>query len=204
MAPGQIGLIDVHQGLRPSKLRILAPLRYLLIANSEKLRYDFILPSALGIFAWSLYMFMDPRPPLFGEAGIFKYTRDLLVMAVPFMIGALATVSMGAPGNSLDRRIIGAELYLDGKALNLRQFVCYLLGYLSFLGIAALGFSTLSEVARPTILAWIGPHPHVIVFVRDFGAFLLSMILSSLTVTVFWSIYFLTDIVNRQSPSDKS
>jgi len=29
------------------------------------------------------------------------------------MIGALAAVSMGAPGPNLDRRPIGAELWLD-------------------------------------------------------------------------------------------
>ncbi len=65
-------------------------------------------------------------------AGVLKFARDLLIMAVPFMIGALASVAMGSPGTHMDRRPVGAELVLDGEVLSLRQFVCYLLGYLSF------------------------------------------------------------------------
>jgi hypothetical protein len=44
-------------------------------------------------------------------------------MAVPFMIGALASVAMGSPGLHLDKRPVGSDLLLDGEILTLRQFV---------------------------------------------------------------------------------
>ncbi len=116
-----------QQGDSPSRLRLLAPIRYLWIYHSEKSLYDIKLPVAIGVVAWASYSLITPKIPLFGDAGLLRFARDLLVMAVPFMIGALASVSMGAPGPSFDRRPPGAELLLDGEVLTLRQFLCYLL-----------------------------------------------------------------------------
>jgi hypothetical protein len=75
-----------------------------------------VAPALLAVAMWIAYYLIAPKPPLFGDSGIFRFTRDLLVMGVPFMIGALATVAMGSPGSYLDRRPAGAELYLDGEA----------------------------------------------------------------------------------------
>jgi hypothetical protein len=117
---------------------LLAPLRYLEIRHPEKFKYDVIVPVSVGLAGWAAYMLMDPRPSLFNEDGLLRFARDLLVMAVPFMIGALAAVSMGYPGPNLDKRPMGSELWLDNDALTMRQFLCFLLGYLSFLGMVTL------------------------------------------------------------------
>src|ERR1700722_7618286 len=130
MGTRQIKLLEVQQGGKHSRLRLLAPLRYLEIRHPEKFKYDVIVPASVGLAGWAVYMLMDPRPSLFSDAGLLRFARDLLVMAVPFMVGALAAVSMGAAGPHLDHRPIGAELYLDNEPLTLRQFLCYLLGYL--------------------------------------------------------------------------
>ncbi len=195
-------LNDVRHGIRPSRLRLLAPLRYLAISNPEKTRYDFVFPAVFALVGWAIYIEMQPRLPLFGDNGLLKYTRDMLVMAVPFMVGALAAVAMGAPGPYLDKRPAGTELYLAGKTLTMRQFVCYMLGYLCFLGIVTLSLSVGADLLRPTVAEWTKDSATLQLSVRLGGALTLALLLSSLITTVFWSLYFLTDVVNRPAPSE--
>lgn len=190
-------LIDVSHGTRPSRLRLLAPLRYLIIANPEKAKYDFVIPLSFAVVGWLAYNAIEPRPALFGDGGLLRYVRDMLVMAVPFLVGALAAVAMGAPGPSLDRRPKGADLYLDGKTLTMRQFVCYLLGYLCFVGLATLGLAVMADLLRASVDAWTVGSPLLHQGTRIAGSLLLFVLLSSLVTTVLWALYFLTDVVNR-------
>ncbi|PWE77321.1 hypothetical protein XF30_11740 [Bradyrhizobium sp. SUTN9-2] len=191
-------MLDVQQGGKQSRLRLLAPMRYLEIRHPEKFKYDVVLPIVVGLAAWTIYMFISPRPALFGEAGLLRFARDLLVMAVPFMVGALAAVSMGAPGPNIDRRPIGAELWLDNDALTMRQFLCFLLGYLSFLGLVTLMVVVGAGLMREAVVGWTAHLPLVRYVIHGVGALVLSVLLSSLCVTVLWSLYFLTDVANRK------
>ena len=192
-----IGLPDITHGTRGSRKRLLAPLRYLEINHAEKRKYDFWLPSAIGVGVWVAYSLIEPKPPLFGEAGLLRFARDLLIMAVPFMVGALAAVSMGAPGPHLDRRPIGVEMRLNNDALTLRQFLCYLLGYLSFLGLRTLVAVVTAALLRDGVVTWTVNAPFIRNAVHISGTLVLSMLLSFLSVTVFWSLYFLTDVANQ-------
>lgn len=193
------GLADIRQGTPKSRLRLFAPLRYLFIINSEKSRYDFVYPALIGIAVWLFCIFITPRVALFGDSGLIKYTRDMLVMAVPFAIGALATVAMGSPGQYLDRRPIGVELFLDGYSLTLRQFVCHLLGYLCFVALLTLGATIVAELMRPAIIHLIGSEDTIRFVVRSMGSFVLFLALSSLIVTILWALYFLTEVINHPS-----
>jgi hypothetical protein len=200
MATGR-GLTDVSHGRRRAHLRLLAPVRYLSIRHPEKNLYDFVAPALIAVGFWLAYYLISPKPPIFGDNGILRFARDLLVMGVPFMIGALATVAMGSPGNYLDRRPIGAELYLDGETLTLRQFVCYLLGYMSFLGIVTLLASVAATLVHDAALKAVGTGA-LRTFAINAGTAGLFLLLSSLLVTVLWSLYFLTDVVNAKSRYD--
>ncbi|MCK1598450.1 hypothetical protein [Bradyrhizobium sp. 164] len=198
MGTRQVKLIDVQEGGKQSSLRLLAPLRYLKIRHPEKRKYDIIIPAAAGVVAWVVYMVLDPRPALFGDTGLLRFARDLLVMAVPFMVGALAAVSMGAPGPNLDRRPIGAELWLDNDPLTMRQFLCFLLGYLSFLGLVVLAGVVTAGLMKDAVVTWTASAPHIRMMVQAAGSLVLSLSLSFLSVTVLWSLYFLTDVANRK------
>lgn len=198
MATRGVGLRDVSEG-HVSRLRLLAPLRYLAIRHAEKTSYDVIAPIGVAVVACIVYFSIEPKPAIFGENGLLRFTRDLLIMAVPFMIGALAAVSMGSPGAHLDRRPVGTDLLLDGEILTLRQFVCYLLGYLSFLGLLSLIAVVGATLLHDAIVSLIVGHARSIVAVRAMGVFSLALLLSSLSITVFWSLYFLTEVVNRKS-----
>jgi hypothetical protein len=191
-------LQDIAPAGQDTRLRLLAPLRYLAIKHSEKGRYDFVYPILIGIMCWIAFSAIKPSPPLFGD-GLLRFARDLLIMAVPFMIGALAAVSMGAPGPQLDRRPIGAELYLGNDSLTLRQFLCYVLGYLSFLGMVTLILVVAAGLLRGPVLAWTSQAPVVRETIKAIGTLSLSLLLSFLSVTVFWSLYFLTDVANQKN-----
>jgi len=197
MAAPRVGLRDITQARRSLRLRLLAPLRYLSIANTEKRKYDLTVPAICTVLLLVAYHLVTPSIIIFGESGLLKLGRDVLIMAVPFMVGALAAVSMGAPGPYLDRRFAGVELVLDGRVLTARQFVCYLLGYLCFLGLVTLGLSIVAQVGREAVLAWTSDYPILRAIVRDAGLTILFALISSLAVTTFWSLYFLTDVVNR-------
>jgi hypothetical protein len=198
MAARQIKILDVDHGGHQSGLRLLAPLRYLQIRHPEKRRYDVVFPVVVGLVVWVGYEFVQPRPALFGEAGLLRFARDLLIMAVPFMIGSLAAVSMGAPGPNLDRRPIGAELWLDNDSLTMRQFLCFLLGYLSFLGLGVLMAVVAAGLFKDGVLVWTATAPVARAIIHAAGALILSLSLSFLSVTVLWSLYFLTDVANRK------
>jgi glycine/D-amino acid oxidase-like deaminating enzyme len=198
MGTRQIKTLDVDHGGTQSNLRLLAPLRYLKIRHPEKRKYDVIIPALVGVVVWGVYEFIQPRPALFGDAGLLRFARDLLIMAVPFMVGALAAVSMGAPGPNLDRRPIGAELWLDNDPLTMRQFLCFLLGYLSFLGLGILIAVVAAGLLKDGVLVWTSTAPHARAIIHAAGAFGLSLALSFLSITVLWSLYFLTDVANRK------
>jgi hypothetical protein len=197
MATGQLGLSDIRQGGRPPRLRLLAPLRYLAIRNEEKAFYDFKLPLIVAIGAFGVYFLVFPRLAIFGDAGLLRLVRDVLIMAVPFMVGSLAAVTMGAPGPQLDRRPVGVELFLDGRLLTHRQFVSYLLGYLCFVAMATLALATAAPLVHNTVVGWLVTTPDIRLVIWVFGIALLSVLLSILTITVLWALYFLTDVVNR-------
>lgn len=192
-----VRLRDVSHGRPPSRLRILAPLRYLGIKHPEKNRYDYVIPLVAGVMVWILYWCVEPKPPLFGDGGLLRFARDLLIMAVPFMVGALAAVAMGSPGQHMDNRPRGINLSLDGRALTLRQFVCYQLGYLSFLGLVTLAAVVFAGLMHDSVVSWVSGLKTLSLLIRLLGTLGLSLLLSALTVTVLWSLYFLTDIVNR-------
>lgn len=189
-------LRDVKHGPSGSRLRLLAPLRYLAIQHAEK-KYDLVAPAVLAGLACAAYWWIEPRPRLVGDAGLFATLRDILIMAVPFLIGALATVAMGTPGQHFDRRPVGAPIMLDGTNLTLRQFVCYLLGYLSFLGMTTLGFVVAAQVFYEPFCAWAGDNPSFASAIIPVVTLAVALLVSALVVTVFWALYFLTEVVSR-------
>lgn len=198
MGTRQVGLRDVEETRAPRRLRLLAPLRYLIIEAPEKRFYDRTLPTIAAAVVWAGWNYLAPRPLFFGPAGMLQVAQGFLMMAVPFLIGALAAVSMGSPGPHLDRRAVGAGLYLDGKSLTLRQFVSFLLGYLCFVGLVTFLLISAAIFVEPALTAAIGASTHWgFEALRQVGAFAAFFLFSSFTITVLWSLYFLTDIVNR-------
>ncbi|WP_153003764.1 hypothetical protein [Aureimonas ureilytica] len=194
----RVGLPDIHHGRARRRSPLLAPLRYLWIEAATKTRYDFILPTIVGLCLWGSYNLAGSRITVFGADGFLIDLQGLLQMAVPFLIGALATVAMASPGEAIDRRLTGAPVTLDGAMLTTRQFVCYLLGYLSFLGFSLLIFIiTIKAFREPVSWIVLGTRWAEIA-VQQLTAGVFSLLLASFCLTTFWALFFLTDVVNRR------
>jgi hypothetical protein len=86
---------------------------------------------------------------------------------------------------------------LQNDVLTLRQFLCYLLGYLSFLGVVTLILVVAADLMREPVLAWTSGAELTRLAVKEIGAAVLSLLLSFLSVTVLWALYFLTDVANQ-------
>ncbi len=108
---------------------------------------------------------------------------------------------MGAPGPHFDRRPPGSDLTLDGETLTMRQFVCYLLGYLCFLSLTLLISTITASLLHKPVSAWLNGQAALKEAVLIAGLFPLFVAISALLVTVLWALYFLTDIVNRPGRS---
>lgn len=197
MATRPAELRDVHQGPNGPRSSLFAPLRYLQIEHADKAWYDTLLPGLTSAISWGIYHWLIPSMSIFGESGLLRFERDFLIMAVPFLFGALATVAMAAPSPTLDRRPPGAELILAGRPLNLRQFVCYLLGYLAFLGILTLVGAVAAQLVHDPAKLLLTAHPSAKVIVFGLGTFVIFALANYILVTTLWALYFLTDVVNR-------
>ena len=196
--PRHTGLADVHHGRERRWSPLLAPMRYLRIEAPGKRRYDFVLPGIISVVLIVGYLLLDPAPTIFGSSGILSGISSLLVMAVPFLIGALATIAMASPLQSLDSRPVGAPILLDGITLSVRQFVCYLLGYLSFLGFVLLIGITLANAIQPAVSKALLGFPKLERVVELASVSILFTAIGSFVLTTFWALYFLTDVVNRR------
>lgn len=194
----RIGLQDVHHGQLPRRSPLFAPVRYLWIKAATKARYDVVLPAVLGVSLWCVYNAAGSTLTVFGASGVLADLQGLLQMAVPFLIGALATVAMSSPSEALDRRLVGSPVTLDGVSLTTRQFVCYLLGYLSFLGFTIFLAILLVKNLNPLFALVLSEAFWVREITAQMFAAGFCLLLAAFCVTTFWALFFLTDVVNRR------
>jgi hypothetical protein len=54
-----------------------------------------------------------------------------------------------------------------------------------------------ADLMREAVLEWTSHAPMLRAVAWTIGTAILSLLLSFLTVTVFWSLYFLTDVANQ-------
>ncbi len=194
----RIGLPDVHHGRAPRRSPLFAPVRYLWIRAATKAKYDFVLPGLFGSALWGVYNFAGGHLVVFGSDGFLTDIQGLLQMAVPFLIGALATVAMASSGEVIDRRLVGSPVTLDGSMLTTRQFVCYLLGYLSFLGFTLLLLIISLKAFHEPLAKALQGNAWAIFVTQQATAGAFALLLASFCLTVFWALFFLTDVVNRR------
>lgn len=197
MAKKQVGLRDIEINETPRRLRLLAPLRYLAIQAPERQFYDFVLPAIVGTGATVLFCFLDPKPKFFGDDGLVVLIQGFLMMAVPFLIGSLAAVALASDSENLDRRLTGVGVILDGAYLTLRQFMTYLLGYLSFFGLSLFIGMTIAIMVEPSISKLISGSETIVWWVQQLASYLFFVLCSAFAITIFWSLYFLTEVVAR-------
>lgn len=183
---------------RPRRVRRLrAPLAFFLIRHESWWQYNIIYPLVVAAFTTVIYFLLPVRPPLMGDNGILKGIQDLLIVLVPLLIVALAAVAT-SDRTILDTNPAGQQFTVDiglgPRLLTRREFVCYMLGYLTWVSLALLLAIFTARVFYPSLLVigatWLE-------IIRIVSVFVFMLVASNLLITTLWSLFYLTDRLNR-------
>lgn len=156
-----------------------------------------LLPVLFGTGFLFIYWCTPFRPSLFSDDGILVLCRDTMGIFVPFLFSALAAVALATSGYArLDARPRGPDLFLSGTPLTLRQFVCYLLGYLTFTGLFLFILSASALLLKPAFAITVSNVPELRELLLFVLTAFLSYVSSSFFITVLWALYFLTEVLN--------
>lgn len=173
--------------------RLTTPLNYWWIRHPEKNKYDRIYPAIFAILVTAGYMFLPVRPPLLGDGGLLSSISQLLTLLIPFSVAALAAVATSQLP-SLDQDMSGDPLMLKGRALNRRQFVCFLFGYLAWVCLALFLAIIVAEALAPTLRTIA---PKWLELLRPWMLGIFTYFLGHMLVTTLWALFYLTDRMNR-------
>ncbi|MEE9339777.1 MAG: hypothetical protein V3U87_17030 [Methylococcaceae bacterium] len=126
--------------------QLLSPLNHLRIQHSQKYLFDYFIPLVIALIALIVLIGLMALPVsinIFGHNGLISVITGLIQILVGFYIAALAAVATFQK-EGLDSFLAGegATLVVQRRGieksiqLTRRKFVCYLFGYLAFVGIA--------------------------------------------------------------------
>jgi hypothetical protein len=184
--------------------RILYPLRYFRLKNSEKLKIDLFATLGFGVLI-ALPFLLVPNAPFFRNGGLLDKLLVLSSALTGFYVAALvAAATFSHP--DLDKTITVGPVALigrdaDGKkvseALSRREFACMIFGYLAFL---ALVFSITAAIAvsfseAAGSVRWVGEYA---VYLRAAFILVFSMMIANLFVVTSLGLYYLMDRLYRR------
>ena len=182
--------------------QLFTPINYLRINHPLKSWFDIYIPLFLTVITVSILFFLPHTPAVFGEGSIVFMITDLIKILVGFYIASLAAIAT-FPRVEMDELISGdsATLVVERRGklktieLTRRRFLCYLFGYLAFVGMflyfsgsaASMLKSSFQELISPTYLLWIKW-----VFISGF-----TFITFNLFITTLLGLHYMTDRIHR-------
>jgi len=183
--------------------RLLYPLRYFQLDNSEKSKIDWIATAALAA-ALALPFVLLPGAVFFKNGGFLDKMVILTSALTGFYVAALvAAATFGHP--DLDKTITAGQIAIiarddDGqkilRALTRREFVCTMFGYLAFLALilsvfsaGAIGIAESSIFNSDVWWFWYG---------RSFAIVVYAMMTAHLMVVTSLGLYYLMDRLWRK------
>jgi hypothetical protein len=182
--------------------QLFTPLSYLRIKHPQKYLFDIFIPLAITIIV-QVFLMVLPKPIMIvGENGLISIITGLIQILVGFYIASLAAVAT-FQGIGLDEPLAGDHATLMVKRrgvskpiqLTRRKFVCYLFGYLAFVGIFLYFIGSASGLLNESIKAFI-PSCYFVV-VKWLFIFCYLFASSNLIVTTLLGLYYLTDRIHR-------
>lgn len=184
--------------------QLFTPVAYLRIKHPVKRHFDWTLPLFLTGFSALLFFSLPSLPAVSGPEGLVFVVTDLIKILVGFYIASLAAVStFDRP--SMDEMIAGEEPTLSvsrkgiEKTIKLtrRRFLCYLFGYLSFLGMALYFLGATSNLLANPLHETLCPKYYEAAK-YSFLALYFFFVFNLLTTTLL-GLHFLTDRIHRPS-----
>lgn len=182
--------------------QLFTPLSYLKIRNELKLYFDIIIPALLTAAAIAI-LSLAPLPiKVFGNNGLIHSVTELMQLLVGFYIAALSAVAAFSSKDmdnhlqdtTLARRINGKPV--ENAGISRRQFLCYMFGYLAFMGFTLYFFGALANALKENAV-------HLIPMQYSHWAkwgFVTIYTLATFNalVTTLLGLHFLTDRIHRE------
>lgn len=191
-----------------------SPFRYLRLRNERRSRLIFrdALPIIILTACFSLPFFIFDQVNFSRPSGLVDQMGSLASILAGFYIAALVAVgSFSASIGDLDNEISNGKIFVsrdDKISLTRREYICTIFGFLSFMALLIAVLSSLIlVVSGPLELAidgksftvrgkvWI-----VVNVVRAIGVVAYSAIVSTMIITTFYGLYYLTDRIYAKTP----
>ena len=176
--------------------KLLKPLRYIQISNSEKRWFDLWLPVISAILV-TVLIYMLPQPISFlGKDSIVSLSNGILQILSGFYIASMAAVAT-FNRDGMDDPMAGGDCpCLDGRNLTRRGFLSYLFGYLAFTSILMYFAGGLCQLMLGSLRELFQEYP----LVKLIGAFLYLTVLFNILFTTILGMHFLIDRIHRAEP----
>jgi SNF family Na+-dependent transporter len=191
-----------------------SPFRYLRLRNERRTRLIFrdALPIAILTACFSLPFLIFDQVNFSRPSGLVDQMGSLASILAGFYIAALVAVgSFSASIGDLDDEISNGKIFVspgDETSLTRREYICAIFGFLSFMALLiAVLSSFILIVSGPLELAIDGKAFtvrgnvwNVVNVMRAFGVVAYSATVSTMIITTFYGLYYLTDRIYAKAP----
>lgn len=191
----------------------LSPFKYLRLRNERGTRLFFrdLLAISLFTIIFSAPFILFEQVNFSRAAGFVDKIGSLASVLAGFYIAALVAVgSFSASIGDLDKEITNGKIFLnpdDDVSLTRREYICAIFGFLSFLAFLIALLSAFIVIVSPPISAAFsgasfilsGVNVEVLDMARIASIVIYCSIVSTMIVTTFYGLYYLTDRIYEKS-----
>lgn len=191
-----------------------SPFRYLRLRNERRSRLIFrdVLPIGILTVFFALPFLVFDQVNFSRPSGLVDQMGSLASILAGFYIAALVAVgSFSASIGDLDNEISNGKIFVspnDETSLTRREYICAIFGFLSFLALLIAVLSAFILIVSSPLELAIGDKSFtvrdevwkVINVVRAFGVVAYSATVSTMIITTFYGLYYLTDRIYAKAP----
>lgn len=179
--------------------KLVAPVKYLKIKHREKRYVDVCAPAISAAIVCAVILFAPKPISLLSEDGIVKTLSAFLQFLVGFYVAALAAIAT-FPNKNMDVPTDGIPLKLDGVTITRRQYLSYLFGYLAFVGLGVVLFSS-AILTLESNIEYLAKdleklYVHVI---KGIVAYVYFYFVSSVLFITLYGLYYLTEKIHEDN-----
>lgn len=179
-------------------IKLISPLKYLLITHRQKKYVDYILPILFSFLVCVIYFLLPEQVVIFRSNGLIESLSTFIQVLAGFYIAALAAIAT-FPNKNIDNVTDGYPLKLNNEELTRRQFLCYMFGYLAFLGFSLVLLGKLVTSFEPSIALLLNNLEVELKFVLKITfLFLYLIVFNSLILTTLYGLYYLTEKIHER------
>lgn len=182
--------------------QFFTPLSYIKIKHPVKPWFDWYVPLLLTLFSCVVLFVLPKSFVLLGSHGLVFIITDLVKILVGFYIASLAAIATFQKPD-MDEILSGEPATLDVKrkgrdkvvSLSRRRFLCFLFGYLAFLGIVIYFTGALATLLANNFTTFFSAGLGI--GIRWLFTFCYIFLTANLISTTMLGLHFMTDRIHR-------